>query len=111
MILASKGYTDFKTNDLNEWHKALREDYLYCQKLTDFSHLPCKPIDLPSWHPYWKNEVKKDAFRRLQEWKAKYKACKENRNLIKYHFNNTTGLADIEKGIKELEIKAEGVVL
>jgi hypothetical protein len=56
--------------------------------------------DLPSFHPYWKNEVKKDMRKKLDSIIIKYNECKNNPEKIKYYFNATTSLRDIEKRIE-----------
>jgi len=60
---------------------------------------------LPSFHPYWRNKVKKDIRKSIKQTVVKYNECKKNPEKIKYHFNSYTSLGDIEKIIKEYKLK------
>lgn len=63
----------------------------------------CDISDLPSYHPYWSNEVKKGIVKRLNILEIQYKECVANPSKIKYYFNNTTSLEDINNKIKKLK--------
>jgi hypothetical protein len=61
--------------------------------------------DLPSFHPYWKEQVKKDVRVILNKTIKLYKICEKDPKQIKYHFNNTTSLNDLKNRITEYKEK------
>jgi len=59
--------------------------------------------DLPSNHPYWFIEVMKDNGKKYNKIKLLYEECKIDPDKIKYHFNSSTSLNNIEEKLKKYE--------
>lgn len=60
-----------------------------------------KYCNLPSFHPYWKNERKKVAKKQLNQMIIKYNECKKNPEKIKYYFNSSATLDSIKENVKK----------
>lgn len=103
--------TDF--DSWEDWVIFVNENYKFSiEKSTTFDFLgKCKDSDLPSYHPYWTNEVKKYYKKELDRLWEKYIECYYDNSKIKYHFNITTRIEDIEKKIILYEKKSLGIVL
>jgi len=100
--------------NINNWCKMVNDNDAYCKnfnwwKWVVFYFWYCigrfKYIDLPSNHPYWKEQVRKDIKEKLKVTLVKYTDCKKNPEKIKYHFNIFTSLKDVENTIAEYKQK------
>jgi hypothetical protein len=113
MIYPHLNYTEAKATTQEETNNLVNASYRYCQTITDVFEFigKCRHIDLPSFHPYWKNEVKRQDYKTLQRVKAMYEECKADTKKIAYYFNATASLIDIESKIRHYEKQSEGVIL
>ena len=94
-------------NSWSDWVKFTKENYNYAlskSTIKDFKS-KCKSIDLPSYHPYWKLiaklRLRKHYFRII----GYYKECLIDNSKIKYYFNISTTMLDIENKINEMKQK------
>jgi hypothetical protein len=92
-------------NDWNKWILFINENYKYSLKYSfskDFKG-KCNPIDLPYFHPYWilisKLRKRKYLFQ-IIKW---YNECLIDKSKVKYYFNSSTNLVDIENKIEKLK--------
>lgn len=120
MIFCQYSYKDFHNENKdkhpiqpyhwNNWIKMVNDNEKYCQKMNWLKWIECyfwvwtgriRWSDLPSHHRYWKIQTNKDRKKSLIVLIGKYKLCKKDPGQIKYLFNATTSLKDIEKLIIE----------
>lgn len=109
-----KTFTWIELNSWDEFVLFQKENYRWSlnnSTVNDWVGHIDDPTLLPSFHPYWTNEVKKIDLKELQRVEKLYEECKENPEMIKYHFNLSASIASIESRIQELKMKTENIVL
>ncbi len=90
-----------------EWVDFVNENYKHAiTKSKTFDWIgKCVPSELPSFHPYYKYLIKKRNRNELIRLGLIYKECVNDESRIKFHFNLTTSLEDIEDKIMNLNNK------
>lgn len=120
MVFAQYGYKTFHNENTEKhpiqpyhwdnWIKMVNNNVKYCAKMNWFKMIEfyfwiivgrVRFCDLPSFHRYWKHEVRKNEKKSLKILISKYELCKKNPTRIKYLFNKNTSLKDIENRIDE----------
>ena len=99
----------------DNWVNMVNDNQKYCSKMNWIKWIEfyfwvhiirrCTVVDLPSFHKYWKLQVNKDLKIYIEQMEIKYEECKKTPDRIKYLFNATTSLQDIEDRIIELRGK------
>lgn len=97
-----KGKEDFNT--WSEWVSFVNSNY--SNYVNNFVG-KCNSWDLPSSHPYWKNEAKNIIKEQINILEVNYEICKNNPDKIKYLYNKTTSLEDLEIRINKLKLKCQ----
>ena len=102
-----KEYNNETKTHPNEWMIMVRDNELYCRNKTLYKRIMlyiyvhllhrCMLSDLPSFHWYWKDSVKEKKDLRKKREKQIIKECLINPDMIKFHFNATTTIEDLEK--------------
>jgi hypothetical protein len=124
MIFPQYNYKNFHLDNKDEhpiqpysidgWCKMVNDCDKYCKKFNWWKWVMFyfwynvgrfKYHNLPSQHPYWKIETNKDLKKTLNDLLIKYNACKRNPDKIKYHFNSSTTITDIERTIADIKSK------
>ena len=123
MNFAQYEYQEFNNQNkalhpISDWCKMVNDNYEYCKnwnttkefqfKIALFLGL-VKPIDLPSFHPYWKEQIKQRLELDLKKLMSIFESCKQDNSKIKILFNSTTSIKDIELKIKELKLKIDSL--
>ena len=91
------------------WIDFVNQNYIYGtteSKVWDWKD-KCKVSDLPSYHPYWTMIVCEEAKKTLEWIEERYKECLKDYGKIKYYFNNSTKITDIENKIRSYKNKIE----
>lgn len=118
MIFCQKRYKELNNKNHNhtskEWFEMVKKNEQYCENWNLFKrfemyfykwHRGFNYSDLPSQHPYWKLQVKKDYRLIVKTLQEKYEECKKDNSKIKYMFNRNTSLKDIEDKIERYKLR------
>lgn len=109
MIFTVYNYREFNNSNKHEWVKSwnemVNEDYDFCKNNHTVIPEEIKVSDLPSYHPYWKNKVRKDTLKTIKRHEDNYKECLKDPDRIKYLYNIDTTLEGIRDKITNLEKK------
>lgn len=98
-------------DNIKDWCIFVNENYKYgntTSTVWDWKH-KCKESDLPSYHPYWSMLVWKDTKSRLKWIEDRYEECVKDHNKIKYYFNSSKKLSQIEDDIKNYKNKIKNL--
>ncbi len=89
----------------SDWCKMVNDNQSYCkalpiEKYKEFEG-KCDEVNLPSFHPYWKVQIMLSDKKNYSELIEKYNECKEDNSKIKFLFNSSTQLSDIEIRVRK----------
>lgn len=114
-MICLKTFENKTLNDFSSWNgwvNFVNDNNHHAIKFsTPFDYVgKCNEWELPSFHPYWSNKIKQNIAKDLISLMSIYEECKKDTSKIKYHFNLTTSVKDIEGMIKNKKDKIKGVV-
>ena len=102
------GYVERSSKDYatwDEWVQAVNDAYRYCRALPPHRvnewRWKCRHSQLPSFHPYWRMRVVRKEYSRGRDFAALVEMLKGSPDLIRYHFNASTGIDDLLARLKE----------
>ena len=113
MIFPQYNYQSFHIENkenwpIKDWSQMIYDCNKYCEQLpfdkaNEFEQYNIKSTDygFPSNHPYIKLCVQKNIYNRYLEHSIKYEKCKNNNNLIKFEYNQSTTLQMIKNRLDE----------
>lgn len=114
MAFCVRTFSEVNFSDVEAHKSFLKENYEWCKSnstVNDWQGKTETPTNLPSWHPYWVNQVKKQYLITLERIEKLYIECLEDHDKIKYHYNRSAGIETIERHIEELKQKTKDIVL
>ena len=118
MIFSQYRYKNFHNDNKSKhplsWNKMLSDNYNYCHKMNFLKWIELyffiaigrvKEYELPSFHRYWQLQIIKNDKTTLKVLIVKYEICKKDASQIRYLFNSTTELRDVEQKIIDYKNK------
>ena len=122
MIFAQYRYKNFHNQNTDKhpiqpycwdnWVEMVNNNQKYCSKMNAVKWVKLyfwimmgrvRKVELPSFHRYWRLQVNKQYKVDIKSLIVKYVTCKKNPSQIKYLFNKTTSLKDIEQKILKMK--------
>jgi hypothetical protein len=92
---------DFDT--WQDWLDFVTENIRYCREestINDFEG-KCKDSDLPSEHPYWKQQIRNQWYETMLRHIKNLNQCIKDPNKIKFLYNSNTTLTTIKEKISK----------
>lgn len=102
MVFPQYNYKEFNNTNkdkwiIKDWNKMVNDAFKYCESLNDVFEFDkyCKPTDLPSFHPYWKIQVKNNLIQLIKETEGLLSSCEKYIENDGYY--KTNAMASIER--------------
>lgn len=109
-MMCLRTFTEKNLSSFESWEKWVEFvnsnwEYSKTESTIDDFIGKCEDWQLPSFHPYWKNEALKDILKyadKLEEW---LNICRADNSQLKYYFNKTATIESVEQHIAKLRKK------
>ncbi len=107
-MLCLKTFTEKNTADFptwDEWVAFVNSNRIHGRNvstLTDYEG-KCEISDLPSFHPYWHEQIRQSKLGELEALRGKVEECRANPKKVKILFNKSATLEHLEKMLADLE--------
>ena len=103
----SKSSKDFNT--YSEYVDFVNENIKYSKEYSTVNDYigKCKVSDLPSFHPYWKEQVKNSMRKNLKTLLENIEQIEKNPSKMQYIYNKTTTLNMLYEKVKNLKTKID----
>ena len=109
MVMCHLGYKEMAASDFGswpEWVNAVNNNSSYCAALPRHRvrehRFKVRSSALPSFHPYWRMMVHRDAMCSGQRHVRNLIECERDNSRIKYLYNSSTSLQDIRRMVSTI---------